>query len=204
MAYKILNQNGMYFLTFTIVEWIDLFTRPIYSEIILESFRFCQKEKGLNLYAYVIMPSHIHLIAGTEEKAGLSSIIQNFKSFTASSVVKYLKNYKNIESRRDWLLNHFAFNARKNSTHSQHQIWRRDNHPFELYSPRMIRQKLNYIHMNPVKAKMVANPEDYILSSASNYVSGNGVLEVTLLENIWDNTGYIGDAIRHSPFTINH
>ena len=81
MRYKILDQHGLNFLTFTIVEWIDLFTRPVYSEIILDSLRHCQKEKDLLLYGYVIMPSHIHLIARTEATSGLSAIIQSFKSY---------------------------------------------------------------------------------------------------------------------------
>jgi len=82
MRYKILNQNGLNFITFTIVDWIDLFTRSVYCDIILDSLRFCQKEKGLNIYAYVIMPSHIHMIIATDHPDGLSAIIRSFKSYT--------------------------------------------------------------------------------------------------------------------------
>ncbi len=191
MRYKILDQNGLNFLTFTIVEWIDLFTRPVYCDILLDSLRFCQKEKGLLLHAYVIMPSHIHLIASTDEPTGLSSIIQNFKSFTAKQILAYLQDSSRPESRRDWLLNHFAFNARKNRTGRQHQVWQRDNHPIILYSPRVIRQKLGYIHDNPVAAKIVAQPEHYLFSSASNYIDGSGLLDVLILDDIWNDTGYI-------------
>ena len=191
MRYKILDQNGLNFLTLTIVEWIDLFTRPVYAEIILDSLRHCQKEKDLELFAYVIMPSHVHLIAKTEAPKGLSSILQSFKSFTASQILKYLKDKKLPESRRDWLLNHFAFNARKNKKHSQYQVWQHDNHPIALYSPHVIRQKLDYIHHNPVEAKIVAKPEHYLMSSASNYLNGEGLIEVSILEDIWNNVGYV-------------
>ncbi len=195
MRYKILDQNGLNFLTFTIVEWIDLFTRPVYSEIILDSFRFCQKEKGLLLHAYVIMPSHIHLIARTDATSGCSPIIQSFKSFTANQILKSIKDKQKPESRRNWLLNHFAFNTRKNKTNSQHQVWQGDNHPIALYSPKVIRQKLNYIHWNPVVAKIVAKPEHYLFSSASNYVYGSGLLDVIVMDDIWSDVGYINTGI---------
>jgi REP element-mobilizing transposase RayT len=191
MRYKILDQNGLNYLTLTIVEWIDLFTRPVYSEMILNSLRYCQEHKELKVHAFVIMPSHLHLILSTPATAGLSSILQSFKSFTAKQILKYLKDYERPESRREWLLNHFAFNARKNNTHSEYQVWQRDNHPIILYSPRVIRQKLAYIHLNPVSGKIVHQPEDFIYSSASNYILGSGVLDIDRLEDDGAHVGYV-------------
>lgn len=191
MRLQIHDQKGMYFLTFTIVDWIDLFTRPVYAEILLDSMKFCQAKKGLAVYAYVIMPSHLHLIFQSQGEPGLSKIIQNLRSYTARQIVDYAKNWAQPESRREWLLHKFAFNARKNRTNSEHQVWKKGSYPVHLYSPWMIRQKLNYIHQNPVKARIVNQPEHYVFSSASNYESGEGVMEVTLLEDIWDDMGYI-------------
>jgi REP element-mobilizing transposase RayT len=192
MRYKILDQNGLNFLTLTIVEFVDLFTRPVYKDIIIDSLRYCQKEKGLMVFGYVIMSSHVHLIVQTDRESGLSPILQSFKSFTAHQILKYIKNKKNIESRRERLLDTFAFHARKSNTHSQHQIWQRDNHPIELYSPKVIRQKLDYIHLNPCVAQIVELPEQYLYSSASNYKHGTGLLEVTLLEDIFgSDVGYV-------------
>lgn len=192
MRYKVLDQNGLNFLTLTIVEWIDIFTRPVYKDIIIDSLRFCQENKGLLVFGYVIMSNHLHLIARAEEEAtGLSNILQSFKRHTARQFLIYMQNPKNPESRRKWMLNHFAFNARKNRTNSQHQVWQRDNHPFALYTPRLIRQKLAYLHYNPVRAKIVTEPEDYLHSSASNYVRGEGLLDVIVMEDIWNEEGYI-------------
>ncbi|KAA3641370.1 MAG: transposase [Bacteroidetes bacterium] len=191
MRYKILDQNGMNFLTMTIVEWIDLFTRPVYSNIVLDSLRFCQEKKGLVVFAYVIMPSHLHLIVRTDNSIGLSRIIQSFKTYTSNQFLDYINDWKKPESRRKWLLNHFAFNARKNRTNSKHNLWVGDNHPIALYTPKVIRTKLNYIHNNPVEAEVVNKPEHYRFSSASNYVSGNGVLDVTIIEDIWNDTGFV-------------
>ena len=191
MRYKILDQNGLNFLTFTLVDWVDLFTRPIYCEMILDSLRFCQKEKGLNIFAYVIMPSHLHLLLQTENTDGLSPIIQSFKSFTAQQILKYLKDSSQPESRREWLLNRFAFNAKKQKTHSDYQVWQRDNHPVLLYSPRAIRKNLNYIHNNPIASGFVDEAAHYRFSSASNYANGTGLLDVTLLDDIWNDIGYV-------------
>ena len=191
MRYKILDQNGMNYLTLTIVEWIDLFTRPVYSDIIIESLQFCQQHKDLKVHAYVIMPSHLHLVLSTTGETGLSPILQSFKSFTAKQIVKYLQDKQQVESRREWLLNHFAFNARKHKTHSQYQIWQRDNHPIALYSPKVIRQKIGYIHNNPVVSKIVLEPEAYIFSSASNYATGQGVMAVDIWEDDFNDVGYV-------------
>ncbi len=140
MRYKILDQHGLNFLTLTVVEWIDLFTRKAFADIVIESLRFCQQNKGLEIYAIVLMPSHLHLIARAGSGDELSGILQSFKSFTATKIIEYLKDSTKPESRREWLLNHFAFNARKNKTNSQHQVWQRDNHPVILFSPHVIRQ----------------------------------------------------------------
>lgn len=191
MRYRILDQQGLNFITCRIVEWIDLFSYATYRDIIIESLRFCQKEKGLILHAYVIMSNHIHLIARTDNESGLSTILQHFKSFTAKEILKRIQDRRMPESRREWLLNHFAFNARKHRTGRDHQVWEHDNHPIALYTPKVIRQKLNYIHLNPVKAKIVAEPGHYLYSSASNYLGQGEILEVELLDDIWNDFGSI-------------
>lgn len=191
MRYQIYDQNGMNFITCTVVEWIDLFTRTEIADIIIDSLRYCQEHKGLNIYAYVLMPSHLHLICGTADTKGLSSILQAFKSFTAKAIIKYLKDPSKPESRREWLLNHFAFNARKQNKGSEYQVWQRDNHPIYLHTTRVIRQKLIYIHNNPVVDKLVSKPHHYLRSSASNYQNGIGILNITVIDEIWNDVGLI-------------
>ncbi len=191
MNYKIFDQHGLNFLTITLVDWIDLFTRQAYCKIIIDSLAFCQKEKGLNIHAFVIMPSHLHLILQTDNPKGLSHIIQRFKSYTAKAILRYINDYSKIESRRSWLLRRFEFNAAKNKRNSKYQVWQKDNHPIILYSPRAIRINLNYIHNNPVNAGFVNKPEYFRLSSASNYRYGKGLLKVSILEDIGFDIGYI-------------
>jgi putative transposase len=151
-----------YFLTFTIVEWIDLFTRECYVSIVLDSIKYCQTHKGLEVYAYVIMPSHIHMIARCE--GNLSHVLRDLKEHTSKLIVREV--YENPhESRREWLLEKFTILG--NEQKKRYKVWQEGNHPEELYSDRFIDQKQRYIHMNPVETGMVSRPEHYRLSSAS-------------------------------------
>ena len=180
--YKIHNQKGLYFLTLTTVGWIDVFTRAIYRDILIDSLKYCMEEKGLVVYGYDIMSNHIHLIArSTSETQTLSDIIRDFKSFTAKAIKKKIQEIKTGESRREWLNYLFRFFARGGQRNREFQFWQSDNHPIELWSPRVIEQKLAYIHWNPVNAKIVHEPSHYIYSSASNYFTGVGILEVVVI-----------------------
>ena len=107
--YRIQDQQGLNFLTCTVVGWIDIFSRKTYRDIVLESLKFCRKEKGLLVFAYVIMTNHLHLILQTDpsSKYTLSEIIRDFKKFTSNSILDAIQNES--ESRRDWLMYMFAF-----------------------------------------------------------------------------------------------
>ena len=81
--YKITNQNATYFLTLTVINWIDVFTRKEYKHTIVESLIYCQTNKGLKIYAWCIMSNHLHLIVQAKEGYNLSDILRDFKKFTA-------------------------------------------------------------------------------------------------------------------------
>jgi len=87
--YKVIDTAYSYFITITLVEWQKLLHIPLYAEIIIDSIRYCQKNKGLELFGYVIMPSHIHLIARAEERP-LGEVVRDFKKFTAARIVERL------------------------------------------------------------------------------------------------------------------
>ncbi len=135
-GYTISSQNALHYLTLTTVGWVDVFTRQRYRNILLESLAFCQREKGLILHAYVIMSNHLHMIAQAQEPNRLSDILRDFKKFTSAMIIKSIQ--EEPESRRDWLLLLFRYHARFNKNNSLHQLWQRDNHPIELYSPDFI------------------------------------------------------------------
>ena len=177
--YKIDKQDGAYFMTFTTVAWVDLFIRDAYKQLIADSLNFCVNEKGLEIYSYVIMPSHIHLIAGAKEN-NLSTVVGSFKKFTSRELIKRIQD--SGESRREWLLPIFRDAGEKNPRNKKFQIWQQDNHPEEVYSPKFTLSKIKYIHNNPVEEGFVSRPEDYLYSSAKDYAGMQGPVKVSLIE----------------------
>jgi len=169
-GYKIKNQNALHFITPTVVGWIDVFTRNEYKRIIIESLRYCCEHKGLHLYAYVIMSNHMHMIVKAEDGYELSNILRDFKRHTSRSILRLVIQSKK-ESRKKWLLSSFKYHAKFNKNNKTYQLWKRDNHPVELLSPKWISIRINYIHKNPVVAGIVDKPENYIYSSARNYLN---------------------------------
>ena len=176
--YKFHDPSGLYFTTSTVVFWIDLFTRPAFKHLIVESLRFCQKEKGLVIHAWVLMPSHLHMIVSSTEN-DLSSIFADFKKHTSKQIVRLIEGEN--ESRADWLLRGFANAARKLSKVKNYKVWQEGNHPILLDNAKMTDEKLDYIHLNPVKDEIVDEPAFYWYSSARNYEGGIGLLNVSLL-----------------------
>ncbi len=175
--YKIDDQEGLYFLTFQIVRWIDIFTRQVYKDIILDSFRFCQKNKGLKVHSWVIMSNHIHAILSSDNE-NLSGTIRDFKTFTSKAIIEAIKQRN--ESRKVWMLTLFEFEATKHKRNKNYQVWTHDNHPVELLSNKFIDQKIEYIHDNPIKAGIVDKSEDYVYSSARDYTGEKGLLDIII------------------------
>jgi REP element-mobilizing transposase RayT len=175
-SYKIYNQNEAYFLTFTTVGWIDIFTRKVYKDIVINSFKYCRENKGLLLFAYVIMSNHIHLIARANEGYKLSEIIRDLKKFTSKQIKKAID--EEPESRRKWMKAIFRVAGKSNSRNEDFQFWRQGNHPIEILSSKIFEQKLNYIHINPVKQGIVEKAEDYLYSSARNFAELASVMEI--------------------------
>lgn len=193
--YKIRDQHGLNFLTCTICGWVDLFSRPEYRNIILASWKYCSKHKDLQVWGYVIMTNHIHFIANTKAPYKLEAVMRDFKAYTARSIIDFLLDKTNSESRREWLLYMFRYFAHHHKGAQEHQVWQHDNHPIELYSEKVTIQKLRYIHANPIRAKLVQKPEDWVFSSASNYSEGHGVYDVNLLWSSFEEDGwFFGDV----------
>ena len=176
--YKIDKQDGAYFMSFTTVGWVDLFIRDSYKQFISDSLNYCANEQGLEIYSYVIMPSHLHLIAGAD-KNNLSTVVGNFKKFTSRELVKMIRDTN--ESRKEWLLPIFKEAGENNRRNKNYQVWQQNNHPEEVYSPKFTLSKIKYIHNNPVEEGFVARLEDYFYSSAVDYAGGKGPVMVSLI-----------------------
>ena len=180
-SYKIKDPDGVYFITVTVIGWVDLFTRKEYRDILLGSLRYCQNKKGLVLYGYCIMSSHIHMIITISEGFRLEDTIRDFKKFTSKSIISTIKEIP--ESRKEWLLNKFSFEANRVVKGKNHKLWKDGYHAKQLENKKIMQQKLDYIHYNPVEAGIVLSPEEYLYSSAKNYSNlPEKLLKVTLME----------------------
>mgnify|MGYP000190869397 CR=1 FL=1 len=165
-GYQIYDQSGTYFLTFQVVDWVDVFTRKVYRDIVLQSLDYCRKHKGLQVWAYVIMSNHVHAI-WSAEKGNLSDIVRDFKRHTATQILKEIRESR--ESRKNWMLKRFEFAAKKHKRNSDLQFWTHENHAMELFSHAFSCQKMAYIHENPVRSGLVEKAEDWMYSSQRNY-----------------------------------
>jgi putative transposase len=177
--YKFQDQAKPYFVTFSVVYWIDVFIRNEYKDLFLDCVRHCQKEKGLEVYVWVIMTSHIHMIIGTS-KNKMEDIMRDLKSRSSRKLKDEIKSHPQ-ESRREWILWLMERAGRKNSQNNNFQFWKQDSHPIELYDNKIMEQKIDYIHNNPVKAGFVDEPEHYLYSSARDYSGGKGLLDIKFL-----------------------
>lgn len=185
-GYQIREQNGVYFLTLQVIEWVDVFTRAVYKDIIVENLSYCCQHKGLEIFAFVIMSNHVHLIARSNTN-NLSGTLRDFKSYTSKEMIKVVESEQ--ESRRHWMLLLFSKAASKNERNSNYQFWTQDNHAEQIWSNSFAASKIDYIHQNPVRSKIVYRAEDYMYSSARNYAGLESVLEVSILTRKWKTYG---------------
>lgn len=165
-----------YFLTLTVVGWIDVFTRKNHRDAIIESLKYCQKEKGLIIYAFVIMSNHLHLIVNTSEPFLLKDTIRDLKKFTSRKIISLIQ--KEPESRREWMLKYFKNEGANHAKNLEYKFWKDGNHAIELYSEKFIWDKIKYIHNNPVEAGFVKYPHEWLYSSATNYQEMESIITI--------------------------
>jgi REP element-mobilizing transposase RayT len=177
--YKFAEKDGAYFVSFATVYWIDVFTRIDYFDTIIESLDYCRKNKGMEIYGYCIMPSHIHLIFRSS-LGDPSGLMRDFKGFTSRKMLKAIAENPQ-ESRKEWMVAIFKKAGAYNPNNKDFQFWRQDNKPIELFSNEVIDQKINYIHNNPVEAGFVSEAEHWIYGSATDYAGVKGLIEISFV-----------------------
>jgi len=168
--YRICQPEYPHFITATINNWLPVFTRPETMNIILDSWRFLQRNDDFEMFGYVIMENHLHLVARSRD---LGRDIQRFKSYTAREIITYLKN---ISATR--LLRLMDYTRRRHKTDTDYQVWEEGSHPQLIESEIVLKQKLEYIHQNPVKRGYVDAAEHWRYSSARNYSGQEGLIEI--------------------------
>ena len=160
------SSDELYFVTLTVVNWIDVFTRRCYSDLIIENLAYCQQHLNLNIYAYVVMTNHVHLIANVTD-GSLGNVLGRFKSHTSKKLFEMILTNQQ-ESRREWMIKAFERAGKYNPLNEGHQFWQNGNYPVSLYTAEVVAQKIDYIHQNPVRAGFVGAAHEYWYSSANS------------------------------------
>jgi REP element-mobilizing transposase RayT len=167
------DATHLYFITASFIDWKHIFLTPEYINIPLDSFVWLQQQKRILLFAFVIMPSHIHAIMKPVSNS-IGTIVQQFGSFTAHEMLKKLR-----EDNQNDLIN--LLQRKKRDSRHEHSLWQ-DIQAKNIYSMKFLQQKLEYIHQNPVAKewKLVKDRGDYLYSSAGYYDYGRKpIIDIT-------------------------
>ena len=182
LKYKVGEDAIAHFVTFSVVGWIDVFSRESYKEIFVNSLKHCQENKGLILHAWVIMTNHVHLIVSSNTNK-IQDIVRDLKKYTSKQIIKSIQENP-TESRKEWMLNLFSFAGESNSNNTEFQFWKQDYHPIELNTAEKLKDRLDYMHENPVRSGLVWEPWHYKYSSAIDYYTNeHGLLKIEHLQS---------------------
>lgn len=168
--YVITEPDKPHFLTCTVMEWLPVFIHPGAAQIIFDSWSYLKANQGMRLYGYVVMENHLHFVARAPR---LDKCLAGFKSFTARNLIDYLRQHQT-----DRLLDRLRFAKRAHKTDREYQFWQEGIHAELILSETMMRQKLEYIHNNPVKRGYVDRSEHWRYSSARNYAGEEALIEI--------------------------
>lgn len=175
--YKPGEDSIAHFVSFTVVGWIDIFSRETYKEIFINSLQYCQHEKGLTLHAWIIMTNHVHLIISSHTNK-IENIVRDMKKYTSKQIIEAIQENP-TESRKEWMINLFKSAGKSNSNNKDYQFWKQDYHPIELNTAEKVKQRIDYLHENPVRSGLVWEPWHYKYSSAIDYYTNeHGLLKV--------------------------
>jgi putative transposase len=169
-SYRVFTgQHYAYFVTWTLVDWLHLFDKEPYRMIVLDSLNYLRVQKKTQLNAFVVMSSHIHAILWPDIGINLSDIMRDFKRFTSRKISKQAETQNAIE-----VLEIFEKTRDHNRMQevSQYQVWQEGSHPEAIFTDKFARQKMDYIHMNPVRAGLVNTADEWPYSSARAYLLG--------------------------------
>ena len=168
--YRMFDDGYPYFITDTIVAWLPVFSEPIFAEIVLESWRFLQQQRGVRIFAYVVMENHVHWIARGE---GLAQKVGRFKSYTARCILDEMAKLNRVT-----MLQELQYYKLRHKADQTYQLWQEGSHPQQIESDEMFEQKVEYAHNNPLRRGYVDRPEHWRYSSARDYAGKPGLLAV--------------------------
>jgi REP element-mobilizing transposase RayT len=174
--------DACYFLTLNTVNKIDLFVRPAYKQVIADALNHFVRAQGLNLYAWCLMSSHLHLVLRTKDAAAPAFFERDFKKYTTPALLKTIE--MEMDLRRDWMLQRFEEYSRSLRRLEKFNLWQNCSSPLRIdqEQPRLLMDRIIHVHENPVREAIVDQPEAYLFSSARDYVGIRGLVEVKVVQ----------------------
>jgi putative transposase len=177
--YKTVTSPWPHFVTFSVHSWIDVFTRNHYRNIFVDSLNYCIENKGLVVHAWVLMTNHTHLLINVRQ-GDLPGVVRDFKKFTSKAIVRALE--ENPQESRKWIVRFLAIAGKNNVMNEEYQFWQNGYHPIHCWSKELIRQKMEYIHQNPLRAGQVGHDYEWLHRSAGDYATRVGLVKIEKLE----------------------
>jgi len=168
--YKIYEPTHPYFITCTVLHWIPIFTRTQSTDILFDSLKFLQKSDNLKITAYVILENHLHMIVSSDD---ISKTMAKFKSYTAKELINLLQ-----KSNAKTILEQLAFYKKAHKTETTYQVWQEGIQPKLIVDEKMMIDRINYIHNNPIKRGYVEEAKHWRYSSARDYEGISGLIEI--------------------------
>jgi putative transposase len=162
--YRVHERDQAHFVTSTVVGWLPVFTTAARCDIVVGSLRYCQTNKALKVYAWVILDNHFHAIVAAPD---LTRVMADLKRHSARRLIEQLES-----EGCDWLLEQLRRLRHPRKLESAHQFWQEGFHPQAMVTDEIMLQKLEYLHNNPVKRGLVASPEHWRYSSAHEWLAG--------------------------------
>ena len=188
---SIAERHACYYLTFNVVDWIDIFVKPVFKQIIVESLNHFIAKKGLTVHAWCLMTNHLHLLAQTKQGFGLSLLADDFKKFTTKIILEDI--VAEPEIRRNWVMKKFEEASIAMKLLDKFQVWQTPVNSvyIDLHDEDMMNEKIDYIHYNPVRDRIVSHAEDYLHSSARDYIGIKGLVNVSIADEKLGSTSII-------------
>jgi REP element-mobilizing transposase RayT len=178
------HYKNCFYITLNVVDWVDVFIRPVYKQIIVHSLNHFAENKGLNIYAWCLMTNHLHLLVNTNEDHRLAEIEKEFKSFTTRKILEDMT----VEPmrRRKWMMARFENFSNKLGLLKKYQLWQTCTNPVHINfnNPSQLIERIEYIHDNPVRDRIVTTAEDYLYSSARDYAGMKGLVQLAKLPQV--------------------
>ena len=190
---------GCYFITFNITDWVDVFVKPVYKQIIVHTLNHFIEHKELVVYAWCLMSNHLHLVVKPGRNSSISEVEKEFKTFTERKILEFI--YTEPEIRRKWMMERFEKSNHPLWLLKKIQLWQNSSNPIYIDSrkSKALAEHIEYVHKNPLRDRIVSDAEDYLYSSARDYAGMVGLISITILPSVEQYLS-VSENVHHNLF----